>query len=307
MIPASCLTEGWVSFTIVAIGLIIAAVSVICVGLTRVLLPYDEAYLGVTMNKIPEINPHLLQFMSHDRVTLGGTSLSGAVLFFLVAFFGVRNRHRWAYVTEVAGLTAGFLAFFLYLGFKYFDPLHALVCLLVLPFFVWGVMHRPQFTPERSANSTNSAMWRRGMIGQLMFVLIGAGLLTAGITIAFVGCSTIFVNEDLLYMGTTRCQLENVGPHMLPLIAHDRASFGGCLWAVGTVELLTSMYGFRQGNRWIWWTLLLGGLPGFIAVFGIHFAIGYTHFVHLFPAYIAVLMYLVGLYCSYDFLCARDD
>ncbi len=306
-LSASTLTEGWLSFTIVATGLIIAAVSVIYVGLTRVLLPYDEAFLGVTMNKISEINPHLLQFMSHDRVTLGGTSLSGAVLFYFVAVFGVRNRHRWAYTTEVAGLAAGFMAFFLYLGFKYFDPLHALVCVLVLPFFIWGVTHRPQFVTEQSPNSTNSVAWKNGMIGQLMFVMIGAGLLTAGITIACVGCSTIFVNEDLLYMGTTRCQLENVGPHMLPLIAHDRASFGGCLWAVGTVELLTSMYGFRQGNRWIWWALLLGGLPGFFAVFGIHFAIGYTHLMHLLPAYIAVIMYLVGLYCSYDYLCSKGD
>ena len=299
--PTRDLTQGWVGFTLVATGLIISSSTVIAVGLTRVLLPYDEAFLGLAMNDISNINQNLLKFMAHDRVTLGGSSLSGAVLFFCLAIFGCRRGSKWAYVTEVAGLIAGFLAFFLYLGFKYFDPLHALVCVLVLPFFIWGVVRRPEPVPEVSTNLTNSPSWRRSQVGQLMFVSIGAGLLLAGITIAGVGCSTIFVREDLLFMNTTRALLA-CHDNLLPLVAHDRASFGGCLWAVGTVELLTSLYGYRQGNRWVWWTLLLGGLPGFFAVLGIHFAIGYTHFVHLLPAYIAIAMYVVGIVCSYDYL-----
>lgn len=300
-------TDGWIGFALVALGLIIASATVIVVGLTTVLLPYDEAFLGVTMNQIPVINDHLLKFMSHDRVTLGGSSLSGAIIFLALAIFGVRRRHHWAYVTEVSGLIAGFMAFFLYLGFKYFDPLHALVCILILPFFVWGLLKRPDFVAERSPNLHNDIRWHRSQFGQLLFVTIGVGLLLAGVTIAGVGCSTIFVKEDLAFMHTSRCTLANVNPHLLPLIAHDRASFGGCLWAVGTVELLTSLYGFRQGNRWVWWTLLLGGLPGFIAVMGIHLGIGYTDFVHLCPAYIALVMFAIGLFLSYEYLCGSND
>lgn len=300
------LTQGWIGFALVAIGLIISSTAVIVVGLTTVLLPYDEAFLGVGMRELPNINANLLKFMAHDRVTLGGTSLSGAVLFLGLALYGVRLRQKWAYATEVAGLTAGFLAFFLYLGFKYFDPLHALVCILVFPFFIWGVVQRAIPVPEQNSNLRNDPIWRRSQVGQLMFVLIGFGLLLAGVTIAGVGCSEIFVKEDLLFMETTRSVLA-CHDHLLPLIAHDRASFGGSLWAVGTVELLTSLYGFRQGNRWVWWTLFLGGLPGFLAVLGIHFAIGYTHFIHLLPAYIAVAMYLVGLVCTYDYLCKKQQ
>lgn len=298
-------TEGWIGFALVATGLIISSITVIVVGLTTVLLPYDEAFLGVTLNQFPSINDHLLKFMSHDRVTLGGSSLSGAIIFFGLAVFGVRRGHHWAYVTEVAGLIAGFMAFFLYLGFKYFDPLHALVCVLVLPFFVWGLLKKPDFVAEKSRNLHNDAGWYKSQYGQLLFVAIGVGLLVAGITIAGVGCSTIFVKEDLAFMHTSRCSLANVNSNLLPLIAHDRASFGGCLWAVGTVELLTSLYGFREGARWVWWTLLLGGLPGFIAVMGIHVGIGYTDFVHLCPAYIAVAMFVSGLFLSYDYLCGK--
>jgi dihydroorotate dehydrogenase len=297
------LTEGWVGFSLVATGLIVASLLVFYVGFTTVLLPYDEAFLGVSTHGIPTINPRLLDFMQHDRITLAGTSLSGAILFMFLAIFGVGHRHHWAYKTSVIAIGAGFLSFFLYLGFNYFDPLHALVSLLVLPMYLWGVFRPPVFEPEVSANAHNTLAWQRAQVGQLLFVLIGFGLVAAGITIALVGCSSVFVTEDLDFMHTSHDVLRNANPKLVPLIAHDRASFGGCLWAVGLSELLISLQGFKQGQRWAWWALLLGGLPGFLAVFGIHFAIGYTHFIHLFPAYIAGLMFLAALILSYDYLC----
>lgn len=294
--------DGWVGFALVAFGLWFSAALVIYVGLTTTLLPYDEAFLGLTKGGLSSINENLLKFMSHDRVTLGGTSMSGSILFMFLALCGIRYRRRWAYRAEKIGLTLGFFAFFLYLGFKYFDPLHALVTVLVLPFFLWGVIRKPHFAAERSPGFHNDKAWLHSQFGQFLFVAIGAGLLLAGITIACVGCTNIFVHEDLMFMNTERCVLADANPHLLPLIAHDRASFGGCLWAVGSIELLTSLWGYRRGASWVWWALCLGGLPGFIAVLGIHFYIGYTHFIHLLPAYIAAVMYLVGLFLSKNFL-----
>ena len=43
---------------------------------TRVLLPYDEAYLGMTADELTAKVPRLLEFMAHDRVTLAGTMLA---------------------------------------------------------------------------------------------------------------------------------------------------------------------------------------------------------------------------------------
>ncbi len=299
--------QGWVGFLIASTGLMIASLLAMYVGLTTVLLPYDEAFLGLSRGEIPEINNHLLHFMQHDRVTLAGTSMSAAILFISTAVFGVKVGYRWAYRAEVTGLTAGFLSFFLYAGFNYFDPLHALVCLLIAPFFLWGLIVKPQFVPEATQDRFNSKLWHRSLIGQFMFIAIGFGLLVAGFTIALVGCTTIFVNEDLHFMGTTREALAQVNVNLLPLIAHDRASFGGFLWPVGIMVLLLSLHGFQPGRKWIWWTLCLGGLPGFLSVMLIHFSIGYTHFIHLFPAYIAFLMYITGLYLSYGYLCKEPD
>jgi dihydroorotate dehydrogenase len=70
---------------------------------------------------------------------------------------------------------------------------------------------------------------------------------------------------------------------------------------------LISLWGFRQGERWVWWTLLLAGVPGFASGIGIHYAVGYTDFWHLAPAYIAALMFLVGLVLSYPYLCATKQ
>ncbi|TGU84554.1 dihydroorotate dehydrogenase, partial [Mesorhizobium sp. M00.F.Ca.ET.186.01.1.1] len=63
------------------------------------------------------------------------------------------------------------------------------------------------------------------------------------------------------------------------------------------------LWGFRRGEAWVWWTLFLAGIPGFAAGIGIHFAVGYVDFWHLFPAYVAVLLFLAGLLLTKPYLC----
>src|SRR5207245_2934336 len=79
------------------------------------------------------------------------------------------------------------------------------------------------------------------------------------------------------FMGTTREVLVTANPRLVPLVAHDRASFGGMLIASGIALLLPSLWGFRQGQRWLWWAFLLAALPAYAAGIGVHFAVGYTN------------------------------
>src|SRR5262249_22422609 len=95
-------------------------------------------------------------------------------------------------------------------------------------------------------------------------------------------------------------------PRLLPLIAHDRASFGGMLVACGIAVLLPSLWGFRQGERWLWWTLLAGGLPGYTAAIGVHLAVGYTDPWHLAPAFAGAAVCGLGLGLSYPSLCRAN-
>ena len=81
------------------------------------------------------INPNIIRFMQHDRMTLAGTMISGGFLYMQIARYGVRYGMYWAKkAIHIAGVV-GFLGILLFIGFGYFDWLHGLLWLILLPFF----------------------------------------------------------------------------------------------------------------------------------------------------------------------------
>jgi dihydroorotate dehydrogenase len=107
-------------------------------------------------------------------------------------------------------------------------------------------------------------------------------------------------------METTAEALAMVSPRLLPLIAHDRASFGGMLIAVGLAVLLPALWGFRRGERWLWWALLAAGTAGYAAAIGVHLAVGYTNLWHLAPAFAGAAVFGLAQGLSYPYLCQAD-
>ena len=69
--------------------------------------------------------------------------------------------------------------------------------------------------------------------------------------------------------------------------------------------LLISLWGWRRGERWVWWSLLIGCASGTAPAVAVHFAIGYTSFKHLLPLYIVVLVTVLALALSNPYLTAR--
>ena len=80
---------------------------------------------------------------------------------------------------------------------------------------------------------------------------------------------------------------------LVPLIAHDRAGFGGALLSCGLAATLCVWYG--QPSRSLWQVLALAGVAGFGPAIGVHFWIGYTDPVHLVPAVLGAALYGLGL------------
>lgn len=144
------------------------------------------------------------------------------------------------------------------------------------------------------------------MWGQLCFVVLGFALAIGGITIAAVGVTNVFVQTDLVYLEMTPAELNEVNPNLIPLIAHDRAGFGGALLCDAIAILIIALWGIGQGERWVWWTLLIGGAPGFYAGFSVHYGIGYIDYWHLSPAIFALLLYVVGIILLYPYLMRKD-
>jgi hypothetical protein len=77
-----------------------------------------------------------------------------------------------------------------------------------------------------------------------------------------VGLTSLFVPTDLDFLGTEADALRVADPELLPFIAHDRVGFGGALMSSGLTVLLMSLWGWRRGERWVWWSLLIGCVAG---------------------------------------------
>jgi hypothetical protein len=211
----------------------------------------------------------------------------------------------------VAVLTSafcGFFSFFLFLGYGYFDPFHAFVTAVLFQLLIMGLHCRlPPRYGLPPPNLHNDRSWRLSLWGQLLLVIQGAGLIAAGLTIASIGVTHVFVHTDLEFMHTTSEALEAVSPRLLPMVAHDRATFGGMLVAVGAVVLLTALWGFRQGQAWLWWTLLGSGLSAYVPALVVHYAVGYTDPTHLTPAFTGLGLFLAALALSYPYLCRTQE
>jgi dihydroorotate dehydrogenase len=305
--PARAPQQTWFWTLLLGVGMALGSGLALAIAATRVVLPYDEAFVGMSRDQLLAVNPRLLAFMTHDRVTLAGTMVTIGVLYTHLSLFGVRRGLHWAAVAVMASAFSGFATFFLFLGFGYFDTFHAFVTAVLLQFLLLALhADLPPPAPLPPPNLRDDWRWRLSLWGQLLFVVHGAILIGAGLVISAIGCTKVFVPEDLEFMGTTAQALEAANPRLVPLVAHDRATFGGMLIASGILLLLTALWGYRQGSRWLWWAFLTSALPAYAAAIGVHLAVGYTNPMHLAPAFAGLALFLTALALSYPYLC-RDS
>ncbi|GIO25439.1 dihydroorotate dehydrogenase [Ornithinibacillus bavariensis] len=293
---------GWFAYWLFGLSILIGGIIAFILSITTIILPYDEIFLNMKRQTIWAFNDRIMLFMAHDRMTLAGTMISGGVVYMQLAKHGVKWGLKWAKQAIDIAAIIGFLGIFAFIGFGYFDWLHLLFWLILLPFYLYGLYKTRGIrgTPA-SKNRRNDRIYKRGIYGQLAFVLLGFSFVLGGVIISFIGVTSIFVSTDLAYICMPKEMLQEFNENLLPVLAHDRAGFGSALLSVGLLVLTMSLWGVQQGNRWVWLTYLIGGLPAFYAGLYIHFAIGYTTFIHLLPAYIAFVLFLIGLILTYSF------
>lgn len=301
------LKQGWLWMAFLGISMLIGGVLAGLIAVTSVILPYDVAFLGLNQAQIAQINTHILPFMTHDRMTLAGTMFSIGVLYLMLAVQGIRKGLHWAWLAMVISCAVGFVSFFLFLGFGYFDPLHALVSVVLFLFFCLGLRKLPPQAQSKIApNVQNDRCWLLSQWGQLFLLIACMILIGAGLTIATVGVTNVFVPEDLAFLSTTPATLQAANSQLIPLIAHDRAGFGGALVSNGLALLMVTLWGFRRGARWIWWMLAAAGAVGSLATISIHVIVGYTNLWHLAPVFLVAVPYTLGLTFSYPYLTQKD-
>lgn len=297
----------WFWSALLGAGMLFGSILALAIALTRVVLPYDEAFVGLYAHEMHAINPRLLDFMAHDRVSLAGTMIAIGAMYLSLSLCGIRRGLHWAQQTVFISAVTGFASFFLFLGFGYLDTFHAFVTAVLFQLLLLAIHSRlGTHVPDTAPPLREDAAWRRANWGQLLLVIHGFGLLGAGLTISVIGVTEVFVPQDLEFMRTTAEALSGAHARLVPLVAHDRATLGGMLLASGWLFLLPVLWGFRNGSAWLWWSLLVSGCAAYAAALGVHFGVGYLSLVHLLPVFGGLGLLLVGLGLSRTWLCGAE-
>jgi hypothetical protein len=296
----AALADGRPALLLTGVCLVLSGAFAIVVAAMGQFLPHDVAFLGMTERDLCAVNEcRIVHFMEHDRVSFGGVLMGIGLLYLWLVEFPLRAGEAWAWWTLVASGAVGFASFLCYLGYGYLDTWHGIATLGLLPCFLLGMWGSSQIVHGkaiafRNLRFTNWGPWRsRTGVGRLCLLAMVLGIVGAGATIQLVATTTVFVPQDLAYMGLTTERLHEINPRLIPLIAHDRAGFGGGLASGGIV--LASILSFARHTRSLWQIIALVGTIGFTCAIGVHPAIGYTDFIHLLPAYAGAVLLFVGL------------
>ncbi|MBL9093966.1 MAG: hypothetical protein JNL96_22300 [Planctomycetaceae bacterium] len=290
-----------ISFT--GLCLILSGAFALFQSLSMHFLPHDVAYLGMTPQQLCSINEcRIVHFMIHDRISFGGALVAVGVLYLWLAAFPLRHGERWAWWTLTASGLVGFGSFLTYLGYGYLDTWHGAATLALLPCFVAGLVLSRRLLAPAGVKSPRAAIlepWSTldfgspAGLGRVAVLIAAAGMIGGGLTIQAIGMTYVFVDTDLEFMGLAAEQLAAINPRLVPLIAHDRAGFGG---AVATAGLLTfCCVWFTKPTRSLWQALFVGGIAGWSTAVFVHPAIGYTDPLHLAPAVGGASLFFLGL------------
>lgn len=267
-------------------------------------LPHDVQYLGMTALDLCGVQQcRVVHFMFHDRVSFGGTLIAMGSLYLWLAAFPLAAGEAWAWwLFALSGLT-GFSSFLAYLGYGYLDQWHLWATLFLLPVFGYGLIRTRALIPDHttprclSRPAAPASLGTAYGLGRACLLATAAVLAVGGLAITYVGMTRVFVPQDLEYMGVSAKFLHELNPRLIPLIAHDRAGFGGGLFTTSLTVFFCLWCG--RPSIGLWQVLAFAGTVGFITAVGIHPVIGYLNLSHIAPAVGVSTVFVVGITLSY--------
>ena len=266
--------------------LVASGLVAIGLGLTWTFLPHDVAWAGVPADTLVGLGGgRVAAFMVHDRVAFGGAVVGAGVLHLWLVGRGWAEG-AWAWLVLAASATAGFVSVLSFLGFGYLDALHLVATLAILPLYAVGLSRSVRRWPSSTPRPAFDA-------ARLTLALASLGLAGGGLSVLGVASTVVFVPQDLDYLGVLPSQLDAVSTRIVPLIAHDRAGFGGAVLSTGIAALGIALLGRPSASRWV--ALVITASAGFGTAVGIHLIVGYLDLIHLGPAIVGAGLFTLGL------------
>lgn len=141
---------GWTLVVIIAVGLVAVGGVIVTIGIDRIFVAEDVAFIGLTRDQMDAANPRLVPLIAHDRAGFGSTILVGGLLASGAALHDGGSRSLWQAVAA-AGLLAFGPAIVVHHVVGYTDPFHlapAYIGASVLALGLWlsrpGVRRAPR-------------------------------------------------------------------------------------------------------------------------------------------------------------------
>jgi hypothetical protein len=236
---------GILPLVFTGIVLIGAGTFLILQSITGYFLPHDASSIGYTAEELSRYyNGRIVNFIFHDRVAYGGSIISVGIIYAWLALYPLKEGRKWAWLVFLLSGIYGFGSFFTYIGHGYFDYWHAIATLLLFGLYAVGMYYsisvlknKQGLQPVTSFLTAFKEETLPERVGLALLLFTAAGLFLAGTTIMYIGMTAVFVPEDLAYMSITTCGLNTVSSQLIPVIAHDRAAFGGGLATIGLMLL----------------------------------------------------------------------
>jgi hypothetical protein len=298
------LSDGRPLLIFFGLSLILSGGFALFLSINQQFLPHDVQFLGMTVDQLCAINNcRVVHFMFHDRVAFGGALISIGALYMWLAEFPLRRCEAWAWWLFIVSGISGFGSFLAYLGYGYLDTWHGVGTLLMVPFFIIGLGRSRSFLkPPAGVRSLfrpgANVSWKSNFgVGRGLLLATAAGMIVGGLTVMTVGMTRVFVPQDLEFMGLQPAELRAISDRLVPLIAHDRAGFGGAICTTGIIVFFCVWC--ARPSRSLWEVLCFSGLVGFAAAIGVHPVVGYTNLFHLAPAILGAMIFVAGLVLCY--------
>jgi len=289
--------DGRPLLQLTAFALFFSGCFALFLSIRREFLPHDITFLQMTPQQLCAMaDCRVVAFMFHDRVAFGGVLVAIAILYFWLSTMPLGEGAAWAWWTITISGATGFLSFLSYLGHGYLDTWHGVGSAFLVPIFAAGLLRSRSLVRHAAthyANLVSRRLCGRQRFGYFALLVTGLGMLLAGATILTVGVTRVFVPQDLEFMGLAVADLNAANPRLVPLIAHDRAGFGGGLFSCGSIVAACALFG--TPSRSLWQAFACAGVAGFGAAIGVHLVVGYTDLLHLAPAIAGAALFVVGL------------